>query len=202
MRRSAADFERILTGSSLQATWIRNTILRALRDSAQLDTRAIAGGFIYENPTVTRLAQFVHSLAAGTHKYADESPKAKADLMRAMVEKYTVDLGPRTASNQNDVPRADGDVVLVTGTTGSLGCFILASLIEDTKVSKIYALNRAAEGAGSLPERQRKSLESRGLDPALLESDKIVLLEGNAAAENLGLEEYTYLQVCRHSCPP
>ena len=143
----------------------------------------------------------MHSLALGTQETVDESPKAKGDLMRAMLQKYSADLKPVTTTN-NDVPEANSDVILVTGTTGSLGCFILASLIEDKKVSRIYALNRAAEGAGSLRERQRKSLESRGLGPSILESDKVILLEGDTSAGNLGLEEDTYLQVCHHSFPP
>lgn len=191
----------VLTVFSLQATWIRNTILRALRDSAQLDTRAIAGGFIYENPTITRLAQFVQSLVSGSYENAVESPMAKGDTMRAMAEKYSADLKPGTESSHDDAARAHGDVVLVTGTTGSLGCHILASLTGDTRVSRIYALNRASEGAGSLRERQRKSLESRALDPSILDSEKIILLEGNTATKNLGLEEHTYLQVCRHVHP-
>ena len=196
----AVDSVQILTDNSLQATWIRNTILRALRDSAQLDTRALSGGFVYENPTITRLAQFVHSLASGSHESADDSPKAKADIMRAMAEKYSADLKPGAGGDQRDTPRAHEDVVLVTGTTGSLGCSILASLIEDTRVSKIYALNRVAEGAGSLRERQRKALESRGLDPSLIDSDKVVLLVGDTTARNLGLEEHTYLEACLYLC--
>ena len=183
---------------SLQATWIRNTILRALRDSAQLNTRAVAGGFVYENPTVTRLAQFVYSLASGTREVAEESSEARASAMRAMAEKYSADFKSGVEVNHGDVLRANGDVVLVTGTTGSLGCHILASLMEDTTVSRIFALNRAAEGGRSLQERQAKSLESRGLDTTILDSNRIVLLEGNTAARNLGLEEHTYLEVRCH----
>ncbi|KZT66300.1 acetyl-CoA synthetase-like protein [Daedalea quercina L-15889] len=183
---------------SLQATWIRNTILRALRDSAQLDTRAISGSFVYENPSITQLAEFVHSLVSGSYGGVDDSPTAKADTMRRMAEKYTADLKPGTAVSQEDVIKLDGDVVLVTGTTGSLGCFILSSLIEDSKVSKIYALNRVTDGTGTLLERQRKAFESRGLNSSLLELKRVVLLEGDTAEEWLGLQEATYDEI-RHS---
>ena len=52
-----------------------------------------------------------------------------------------------------------------------------------------------ANGAGTLQERQRKAFESRKIDISLLDSKKVILLEGDTAAERLGLQETKYLEV-------
>ncbi|THU97089.1 hypothetical protein K435DRAFT_965630 [Dendrothele bispora CBS 962.96] len=60
----------------------------------------------------------------------------------------------------------------------------------DPHVSKVYALNRTSEKR--LVERQREAFKDRGIDDCLLESQKLVLLEGNTADVKLGLEESVY----------
>jgi hypothetical protein len=53
---------------SLQATWIRNCLLGALRDVAQLDTRRDTRSFVYEYPTISQLASFIFGIASGQHE--------------------------------------------------------------------------------------------------------------------------------------
>ncbi|TFY68318.1 hypothetical protein EVJ58_g1099, partial [Rhodofomes roseus] len=78
---------------SLQATHIRNALLRALRDSAQLDTRKSVGNFVYDLPTVTSLAAFLLELATlGAWSGSLKSIESRADSMLAMAAKYLNDL--------------------------------------------------------------------------------------------------------------
>jgi len=176
---------------SLQATYIRNTLLGALRESAKIDTRKVVSNFIYDNPSISRLASYVSALALGDEGtvYSGSTVSARIDAMRAMVAKYTSDFPSRPASRKT---RPSKDVVVVTGTTGSLGCHLLAKLASDYSVSRVYGFNRPARNQVPLRERQGSALKDRGLDASILDSEKIVLLEGDITKDNWGLSQETY----------
>ncbi|KAF4612641.1 hypothetical protein D9613_011797 [Agrocybe pediades] len=185
---------------SLQATWIRNTILRALRDSAEIDTRNLVDNFVYEHPTISSLASFVKLLATGGAGQHAPDRSSRVSAMLDMVEKYKCQ-NPTLSSHQDDAPndpQISGDVVLVTGTTGALGSYLLSELISNAEVSRVYALNRSSKAAGvsTLAERQAKSLVERGLESdVILGSDKLVLLEANLNLPDFGLPKDVYQEM-------
>ncbi|KAJ7936522.1 male sterility protein-domain-containing protein [Mycena leptocephala] len=132
----------------------------------------------------------------GRSEEETQSTEAKTSAMGAMAVKYTENL-PKTrlipAVNGQDTPARDyGMVVLVTGTTGALGCYLLARLLQDPRIDRVYAFNRAARQAGDLPTRQKLKLIDRGLDPGILGSEKLLLLEGDLAEPNLGVSREAY----------
>ncbi|KAJ6471951.1 hypothetical protein C8R45DRAFT_836164 [Mycena sanguinolenta] len=174
---------------SLQATWIRNALLAALRESAQLDTRENTSNFVYTHPTIRRLSKYVFGLASGQGG-EEASTEVKCSAMHAMVEKYTQDFG-RAVGDQG-VPRTGGEaVVLVTGTTGELGCYLLAHLLASGNIARVFALNRPSRKT-SLIERQSRALVDRGLDPSIMDSPKLSLLEGDLANPNFDLPASVY----------
>ncbi|OSX58884.1 hypothetical protein POSPLADRAFT_1059977 [Postia placenta MAD-698-R-SB12] len=178
---------------SLQATWIRNTILRALRDSAKIDTRKVNSNFVYDHPTISRMASFVLALALGTTDGEDRQSASHADAMRAMVAKYSKDFPIHRGSAAANME--SGKVVLITGTTGGLGCYALKELVADPKVARVYAFNRPAKHGQTLYERQKSALADRGLDASIVDSEKVVLLEGDLSAANFGLTEKVYQEL-------
>ncbi|EED77747.1 predicted protein, partial [Postia placenta Mad-698-R] len=184
---------------SLQATYIRNMILRALRDTTKMDTRNIGDGFVYDHPTISSLAAFVSSIAQGMHDAAAAGPTTSARIlsMRAMLAKYSAHFSARPQTLLPSQP--ERDVVLVTGTTGSLGCHLLALLVADPKVGRVYAFNRPAKSQMPLRERQKLALADRGLDACIVDLEKVVLLEGSLTSGNLGLEEIMYEKVASPS---
>ena len=115
--------------------------------------------------------------------------------MRAMVSKYNTDFPVHRADAS--VKRPKGDVVLVTGTTGSLGCHLLSQLVNNVEVERVYALNRPSRDQLPLRERQRSALLDRGLDAGVLESDKVVLLEGELPKPCFGVGEKMYEELRR-----
>ncbi|KAK0230496.1 hypothetical protein IW262DRAFT_1453406 [Armillaria fumosa] len=163
---------------SLQATWIRNTLLRALRDTAEIDTRQTTDNFVYSHPSISQLAMFLHSVAQGTH-ISNAGSYSKVDIMHAMVLKYSNDRPVMSAKHPNRLISETGKVVLLTGTTGALGCHILASLILDQAVRRIYAVNRP--GKVSAKERQQQSLIKHGLD---INMEKDTMLEVDLSSKN------------------
>ncbi|KAJ7894322.1 hypothetical protein B0H14DRAFT_802925 [Mycena olivaceomarginata] len=181
---------------SLQATWIRNALLRILHEHTKLDTRRDTRNFVYDYPTVARLGEYIFNLGNISEMERveeTESTETKISAMRAMASKYTENL-PKTrlrptVNGQNTPARGHAMVVLVTGTTGALGCYLLARLLQDPRIERVYSFNRHA---GDLHTRQNLAFIDRGLDPGTLGSKKLSLLEGDLTKPNLGVSGETY----------
>ncbi|KAF8200278.1 hypothetical protein BJ912DRAFT_1020035 [Pholiota molesta] len=163
---------------SLQATWIRNALTRALRDGLQLDTRRNVDNFVYEYPSISSLATFLVAHVSGerTDKSSDEQ---KEKDMARMVESGTSSPARKC--------------VLLTGSTGGLGAFVLSVLVADAEVKYVYCLNRpSVAGSVSLLDRQRASLVDKGLPIEILESEKVILLQAQLEQQQFGLEKSVY----------
>jgi len=118
---------------------------------------------------------------------ADKATRKVAE-MESLIQKYTADFPKHSPSG---AAPGNGEVLLVTGTTGALGTTILAQLVANESISKVYALNRKGSGK-TLKERQTESLVDRGYDAGVASSSKIVLVEGDPSAAGLGLSEELY----------
>ncbi|KAF5378437.1 hypothetical protein D9757_011142 [Collybiopsis confluens] len=101
---------------------------------------------------------------------------------------------------EENAPRMTGPfysnaVVLITGTTGTLGSYLLAELVRNPDVELVYAFNRPSSGS-SVTERQHKTFQSLSLDRGILETNKIIFIEGDASKPDLGLDliEYRMIQ--------
>jgi thioester reductase-like protein len=88
--------------------------------------------------------------------------------------------------------------VVVTGTTGALGSYLLAMLLESNNVEIVWALNRKSKEG--LLARQKASFEDKMLDAGLLGSSKLVMLEGDLEDARLGLKEDVYQKVGSTNC--
>lgn len=175
---------------SLQATWIRNSLLHALRTTAKACIRHVSSNFVYQHPSVSALASELLRLAH------PESPSAGPDVnvgaMLSLVDKYSSAF-PVHVSDGSRVKAHDSDVVLLTGTTGSFGSALLAELVLSSDVAVVYALNR--KNGKPVAEYQRNAFEERELDVSLLDSPKIVLLESDMHGDRLGLPDDVYDQI-------
>jgi len=117
--------------------------------------------------------------------------------MRAMLEKYnrnfsslsTYTRGPGT------IPWTPTEVVLVTGTTGSLGCHLLETLYSCCEVDRVYAFNRSAKHGACLYDRQKVALVERGIDSHILDTGKIVLVEGDLTKPLFGLSDQAFNEI-------
>ncbi|KAF9255316.1 acetyl-CoA synthetase-like protein [Marasmius fiardii PR-910] len=200
---------------SLHATWIRTAIVRAIRGTRLHDPRQITQNFVYEHPTVSKLAQYLLSLVQDPClEDGASAERSKVKEMNELVERYSSRLSTPDSSYSTRVPSPSlaatlttnspipssntQKVVLLTGSTGGFGSFILASLLTDMRVSHVYALNRGT-GEGkegrSLEERQQEAFRDKGLDAGLLESEKLRLLEGDLVKDDFGLPLATLLTI-------
>ena len=187
---------RRLTHCSLQATWIRNSILHAMRESCSFDTRRVPNNLVYQHPTIAALAQYVSS-QVGTSIRTNGPVNGRVDTegtiaaMLSMTEKYRNNFPQHSPCTD----KASGEVILVTGTTGSLGCALLSLLLQAPEVEHVYALNRISVEGRALVDRQKDRLREWGFDPAIAHSSKVTLLEADMSTSHLGLSTEVYDQV-------
>ena len=201
-----ADDDIFLQGcDSLQATWIRNTIIHALRSSSSVNTHDIPSNFVYAHPSISALSAYLSSLFSG--KTADKDADRAAGIARmvALLDKYSAGLErrfPEKAANGHANGYANGhangvtEVVLVTGTTGRLGSHLLAQLLQRSDVARVYALNRDASGSeDNLKKRSRDAFKQWSLDESLLDDKRVSFHAVDLAKQNFGLSQSLYDEV-------
>ncbi|KAL1938320.1 hypothetical protein VTO73DRAFT_11771 [Trametes versicolor] len=177
---------------SLQATWIRNTILHAVRTTTKVSTHDVPGNFVYLHPTIAGLSTFLHGLVSGKSIDKNAERAERLAQMKALVEKYSAKW-PSPQWEATVTAPAAGETLLVTGSTGRVGSHLLAQLVQKPEVTHVYALNREPTGgAAKLEARQREALKTWGLDPALLDGGKVTFLPADLAKPSFGLDEKTY----------
>ncbi|KAI0759234.1 male sterility protein-domain-containing protein [Trametes elegans] len=173
LRRSVSDDADIFRsgGDSLQATWIRNTILRAIRDSDPSAVKRLPMNLVFKAPTISALTNIVHAVMNDVDADATMS-HTPHDLWK-YVEKYSAGF-PSRPTNLVDRPASAKEVGLITGTTGGFGCDALEHLLRDDSIERVYAFNRKGSDAVA---RQHAQFRLRGLDEALLDTPKFRLVE-------------------------
>ncbi|KAH9937867.1 acetyl-CoA synthetase-like protein [Epithele typhae] len=162
---------------SLRANCIRGSILQAIRSTSGLSTtqgNILPANFVYANPSIIALSSYlVHTLSESPASAPAEDHTLRVDKMRSLLDKYGTCLPPSNAPT----PRSPLDTVVVTGTTGRLGGQILAHLL-------------------SLPDkRQRETLKVMGIDPGVLETEKLLFYAADLASSTLGLCPEVYQEV-------
>lgn len=119
-----------------------------------------------------------------------EEPKSPKEQINDFVAKYSADIPDFKAKER--IVSTEGAVVLLTGSTGSLGSHILAFLLASPAVRKVYTLDRGVDSK----DRLKSSFTQRGLPVDSLQSDKLVALVGDLSKSDLGLGESVLKEVC------
>lgn len=141
---------------------------------------SLSRNVLYETANIRNLAQHLYSTRMGE----SEAREDEVAVMKELISKY---------SNFNQhVPceaSSDGkDVVLLTGTTGTVGIHILTKLVKQSNVSAVWALVRAPS-VSQASERIPDALSSRNLILSEAERAKIVPFLGDLSKPDLGLDE-------------
>jgi thioester reductase-like protein len=136
---------------------------------------------LYANPTIAALTRFLLSLMGAS----DDSAMSEGCgvSMQTLIDLYGEDL-PMSARDPREA-NAENTVVLLTGSTGSLGSYILDALQKNHNISRIYCLNRGPESRN----RQEKSRLKRGLSGI---TDKVQCLDSDMTKAFFGLSRSDY----------
>lgn len=158
-----------------------------------VDRQALAPRVIYRNSTPRRLATHLINVVLNTTAHGSSSTQTEdeqqQEAMHTLYKKYTANL--TIAKPNRPAPRTEGQVVLLTGSTGMLGSYLLGMLGANPAVAKIICLNRGADG-GRAP--QAKALASRGLDVSLLDT-KAEFFQVDVSRADLGLAPDVYARL-------
>ena len=136
---------------------------------------------IYNNPSVESL---VMAIISSTN--TSEPQQTPLENMRALHASLTQNI-PINVRKPAEKPTRES-VVLLTGSTGSLGSYILDLLICNPGVSHIYCMNRGDNGL----ERQKSSFSGKGLDA---DFSRVRFLQSHYSKPYLGLQVETYIQL-------
>ncbi|KAI1394167.1 L-aminoadipate-semialdehyde dehydrogenase [Hypoxylon trugodes] len=161
---------------SLQAVLARGKITREI----DIGDAILGNNVVFEHPSVEKLASYLYSLRTGESLTQTD----EITLMSDLIAKYSG--FPQFVRGDK---KPEGEVVLLTGTTGSLGAHILSQITAIPEVKKVYCLVRAStpEDAQS---RVMSSLKFRNVfHEAIIE--KAVCIPSDFSQESLGLDPST-----------
>jgi nucleoside-diphosphate-sugar epimerase len=176
---------------TLQVSKILQGALRSLRPESYIEE--ITSQKLYSYPSVEQLSKYVSRCANGAvpgSKFIVDDELARPKRIVALVEKYTKGL-PENQTTGFD-PSGKQTVVL-TGSTGSLGNYILNELVKDLNISKIYCLNRSADAK----MRQVKIFEEKGIEIRTDFRYRVEFIHARLGNEKLGLPELKYEELKR-----
>ncbi|RPD79527.1 acetyl-CoA synthetase-like protein [Lentinus tigrinus ALCF2SS1-7] len=185
MQKHVPEYADMFRGGcdSLQATWIRNTILRAIRGQSVEAAARIPMNIVFQAPTIMALTNAImHAL--------DSDRIHVSTILNPITSDELVEFAEQLSANLPDCPSqlsplaSIKDVVLITGTTGGFGCDVLEHLLREDEVELVYAFNRPGV---DVTERQRGRFVERGLDVGLLSSPKFQLVEAELDVPGFGI---------------
>ncbi|KAG5644326.1 putative NRPS-like protein biosynthetic cluster [Asterophora parasitica] len=193
---------------SLQASRLRRSILNGLRVTPDLPNpvRDLETDFCFENSSIEKIHRAVAHIMSGTqvNGVVGETREAKRiRTMEEMVDKYREELAgfaslaahARISRLKRRESSGRKNVVLLTGSTGSLGCFLLARLANDPEVSKVICLNRRHSGPTTARQRQVDLMEKRGAFITNRAWEKVVLHGADLTRTDFGLSEEKFAEL-------
>ncbi|KAL8753025.1 MAG: hypothetical protein Q9199_005339 [Rusavskia elegans] len=140
--------------------------------------KSITTATIFDSASIANLADALEQLGLGNEVSGEKLSEASEQYreMDMLLERYTPHLDGHL--------KRETRVVVLTGSTGSLGSYLLDNLIADHTVSKIYCLNRSPESS----HRQEGSQKHKGLST---DFQKVRFLQWNPSKSYFGLDQRT-----------
>jgi len=169
--------------NSLQVLRLRRLLLSSTANNAAfIPAEKVTIGFVYENSSIAKIADaLTDRRRLGTVQTFHERE------IEDFVSLYSLKLPISRLPGQEA-----GSVVLLTGTTGSLGAHILAKIVNLSSVVRVICLNRPGVDAKHRQdpyERQFNVLEGKGVALPLQDKLKVEVIETDLGAPRLGLND-------------
>ncbi|PVH73918.1 putative AMP dependent ligase/synthetase [Cadophora sp. DSE1049] len=170
---------------SLQVLHLRRGIISAFGNTS------ITTGIIYANPSVDLLAHAItESTTEGQVSFTDMET-ARINNLKATLKNYEDEIDKLAASKDHPtssvVQAPEQETVLLTGSTGALGSFLLNTLIRNKSVSHTYCLNRSQDS--ETLQKLRNQERELSFD---FPTSRITFLTGDPAKPNFGLDDQTF----------
>jgi nucleoside-diphosphate-sugar epimerase len=174
---------------SLGAIRLTRAINAAVRKISKTTPTILKPDFVYRNPTFQLLADVVRPLLMGNN----EPPVREQGREVQMLSMLSSFLGADSTGTAGD-----GAVVLLTGSTGSLGVHVLQQLAMSNRVHQVVCLNRRAYRDGtqlSHPARQAEANRAAGISFPVHIWEKVRFLDANIQAPDLGIGKHEFVRL-------
>ena len=179
---------------SLQATVIRNRLHSGLRETMR-SPPTLPPDWVYTNSTPALLSTSFYKAATRGSLTSDQTGMVSSvSMLDGMVQKYASNFPKHMGS----MPLPPRHTVLLSGATGTLGCYLLSSFAKDPRVSLVYALNRPSS-SGSGHQRQTEALRNRGLDTSILHDGSVVLIDADLSKPDFEISDKDLLKKMQNS---
>ena len=165
-----------------------------LADDTQLIPQSLSPAVVYSHPSLNELSDHLSKMAKTAPQDLDSGYQtadsdqtcgsSKLGEMESLLDKYVQSLP--IDNHRRRSPVTQGTTVLLTGSTGSLGSYLLNELSKDPNVQHIICLDRSSSAA----EKHRETGPKRGLTP--LDPERVEFLKANLADPQLGVEYGVY----------
>ncbi|KAF8501962.1 hypothetical protein BU17DRAFT_58804 [Hysterangium stoloniferum] len=174
---------------SLLSLRLRSAIISFL---SHVNDMSIPHNIVYNYPSIDSLVSFVVGVVSGNKRIAASSAQ---DRIKDSIDKFSQ--GFRTHKPSGHPEETNGMVIALTGSTGSVGCFLLDLLLQRDDVDHIYLLNR--HGDVRQHERQAAGFLERSLDLHVLQAKEaeglITYLDIDLSRGDLALNKEDYDQL-------
>ncbi|UKZ88856.1 uncharacterized protein TrAFT101_004587 [Trichoderma asperellum] len=136
-------------------------------------------GMIYANASMARLAHVVWAQLQSNGQGYQETDTADLHRTKAVSQTISKHLPPSVLS------REPKEYVILTGTTGAIGSYLLDALCKNNRVAKVWCLNRSSMEDAAC--RQAEISKSKGLSSNRKNNVRFVQMD--LASEALGLSQ-------------
>ncbi|OBR08091.1 Nonribosomal peptide synthetase [Colletotrichum higginsianum IMI 349063] len=165
---------------------------------ANISADTIATRVIYGHPTPRQLSAYLIDCirnqaddnSTTTAEDGSGRPNHDVAVMESLIQEYTRDLPQMHGSKP--APNDQGQTILITGTTGSLGSYMLDFMESNPAVTKVICLNRSNDGY----ERQMEISAERGLNTSWKKTE---FLCADLSKSNLGLKPDVYNRLLKEA---
>lgn len=165
---------------SLQAIQIRSEILRTV----DVRGKKLSSTVVFDHPSISRLSAYLYALSSDQEAVPETSIEGE---IRDLIEKYSHKPVRHVASPSS---------VAITGATGSLGAHVVAKLVLDPSVSRVYCFVRAKSDADAASRVKSSMLQRRVYHSlSLTQRRKMISLAADLSDEKLGLSSTAYDEV-------
>lgn len=171
------------------------SILRNLRAALKTENNSeqafekLSSNTIYGNPTVEQLSKAMYGIVHPETIDKKDIEQEALKTMESLLKKYTDDLPIRQAPVISST-----ESVILTGSTGSMGSYILDDLVSRPHIKNIYCLNRAVDGK----KKQNESSGVRGLSTSW-PANRVHFLKADLSKSDFGLEKAAFEELLQNT---
>ncbi|KAI1175675.1 nonribosomal peptide synthetase [Nemania sp. FL0916] len=148
---------------------------------------------IYNNPTPRQLAKYIlRTIVYGDTVHDADEEAEEHEVSKLLYDKYTHNLFQGKPGRPNALDQ--DQTVLLTGSTGALGSYLLDQLVRNPAVARVVCLNRAEDGG---VRRQATAMKDRGLETNY--SNKAEFYQADFSRPDFGLSQDVYEYLSREA---